>query len=235
MTARKWRFAAIVGLVCCFTGSAYANGGVYLEDIRIKNNGKVVFSDDFNDGDISDWTHLRDVSVFTIEKTSTQMMLLNEHGNQMAEADHPLDLNLSGSLEFSTMVCIAPPTEQYYGQKDIACAFNMSLDYREQPNCAPETLRIHALLYRNDQKCKITVTRLSRDEEKYKSSDMSSAVLPTGKWAILTLRLDSISETATAYVDDSPVASIKYNANDFPKITSLAFYTTFGDGAQRTD
>jgi hypothetical protein len=223
-------------LVFCFAGSAFAQrGGIYLDQIRIYNDSKVIFSDDFDDGNVSDWNQLANASLITVDQERLSRILwMNKQEKTDSIAWHKLDMTQVGSVELSAAVYVAPAIEQYEWQNKNFSAFSMHLEYRETPNSPADTLRIEVILYQNDQSCYVAAKRNSVVVTDCFNKS-KQPVLATGKWARLTLRLDPTSGTATACLNDSPVASVPYDPVDFPRITSLAISSSFGDGALRAE
>jgi hypothetical protein len=232
VTVRCFPATAVLAfaLVCCLGGSAWAQmGGICVDNVQIKNDGNVVFSKNFDDGNISDWTDLSDVSLFTVQqKPPSRSLWMNNHGKATAMAQHKLDLTPVGTTEFTAAVYIAPAEQQYEWRKDEVSTFSMALDYRVTPNVGADSLRIDVMLYPKDLSCKVSALRNSSKVNKFKMTQQP--VLPTGKWAYLTLRLDATAATATACLNGAPVASIPYDPEDFPKFTSLYLSASFGDG-----
>lgn len=238
MVIQRRFFAAVTlafGLACCLAGSAFAQcGGVYLDNIQLKNDGNVAFTENFDSGNISAWYQLGDASLFTVDqKTPSRMLWMNSHGKNTGMAQHKLYITPNGCTELSASVYIAPAAEQYEWQKERFSAFFMSLEYRKTPNSPADSIRIEVILYPKDKGCKVAAKRNSPVVTKFNMTPQP--VLSTGKWVLLTLRLDPVAGTATACIDNTPLASVPYDPADFPMFNNLVLSTSFGDGTQQTE
>lgn len=234
MMIKKWLLTAtvpVLGLVCCLVGSAaHAAGGIYFDNVQIKNDGKVVLSENFDDGDVSDWYQLTEATLLSVkDNPPSRVLWLNKHGQKDDMARHKFNVPQVGLLEFGAHVYVPSAVEQYNWQNQKDTSLYVSLEF----NGVGNQMWFVIFLKPQEQGCRITVRQNAPGGAKFQSTPQP--VIPIGKWVYATFRLDPDAKTITGYIDGKQVASAPYDPSVCGTLTGLTFNGTFGDGSQRTD
>lgn len=215
-------------------GAACATGGIYIDDLQITNNGKVVFSDNFDRTSLTGWTDTTDASVVVDQSQKHQSaLLLNSHIScPVAQATHSLLLKNAGLVEMSAAIYCTPADEQFqHHVKKIGCVTSFILGpTRSELDGIDAVIELNP----NGSAYQLGVTSL-RSGTITKSAVTTNPIMQPGKWALIKLRLDPKTATATVFLDGNAVASIGYNPEDYRKISEVNIVTPMGDGSKRTD
>ncbi len=213
--------AMLVGL-----SSAYAAGGIYFDDVIVGNDRTVVFADNFDDGNASDWTSKNDATVTAGQCNSKPYSLhLNCHGRVVSQAYHLLPIRVSGLVEAHARVWLPPVQEQYAWHHKTTSSTNLVLYSRESSDSisAGVELRPGELGYR------IHLRWNESDGGSGAKVCTDKVVLKPGRWALLSLYLDSATGRAFACLDGKDQVSVIYNPLKFSSIIRMAFWGRLGD------
>jgi hypothetical protein len=91
-----------------------ARGGVYVDDLVLKNNGTVVYSEDFDSADLSGWYSITDASVSSDHYSSAGYSLYeNSYGGAFAKVSTDVLVSNPGLLELSFRVWLPEASEQW--------------------------------------------------------------------------------------------------------------------------
>lgn len=232
--------------------NAYAAGGVLVDDLKITNDGKMVFSDGFNSAALSAWSKLYDATL--IPSAGGYYLHLNKHHSQSASMYHQLSVKQVGVLELSAKVFINPPEEQYlYGRKQISM-----LVFTLYSANAPNTLRAAVSLYPGEKANRVGIglqrtetgtalmhmpkqiaERLKPGTQAMETKYLKGYGITTPKpviqpktWATVTVRMDSKTGTATILVDGKEIVSQNYDVNTYGSLGYVMIDCSYGDGAK---
>ena len=226
------RICALAGLLIFVlaVGAAYAAGGIYIDNLKITNNGKVIFSDSFDGGKLVGWTKMTDASwIPDGPNTQKGALLLNKHGSVAATAYHGLSSGQSlGVVEMSAEVFCTAPSEQYgWAVRKGACGTFFRL-YSGSSNA---TIEAKVQLNPCQTSYQLGITAMNSQQGTYSKLP----VLRPAKWATITLRLDPRSATATFFLDGRAFVSARYNPQQFRSLKEIGIVTGLGDGSKWTD
>lgn len=189
-------------------------GGIYFDDILLKNNGKAVFFEDFQ-GDLSRWPRKDNAGVETSNSKAACLYL----NNVVSEAFHEASITQPGLIELSAWVWLPPATEQ------VRRTFT-DLNLYSGTSCDNIGAGVQV-----DEKAKGYCIRLqwNRSDGDDKEVVTQSSVLQPGKWARLALHLDSKTQQASALLDGVPQVSFHYAPANFKTIDCLSAWGSLGD------
>lgn len=227
-----WRRAllAIVGAGFVVTG-AHAAGGVYMDDFQVRNNGVVVFGDNFQDGNYAGWQNVVDAKVFNLSSNPQQpvySLCLNQQHKNVARAYHKLGISNAGVVELSVGILAAPCTEQYNcTHRNNECALRIGL------RSGNARSQINAIVFTGPEYtgCRISMT----EHKEYHGSPARGMPLQFNKWGMLTMRLDPRKRTASVLLDGKLLTTMRYDPRKFASISEICILCSFGEGSARTD
>lgn len=211
------------------TGIARAEGGAYLDDFRISNDGTEVFFDNFNDGSIADWTKMHDTTVVRDDKDKlVGYMFMNKHTHAASTAWHPLSVSSAGLVELSTLVYVTPYEQQF----DIRDGYPSVLMITLYSGSSDATAGLYIYLDKPKQDSQKSACSICVNLKNPNGTTIihNTALVPQ-KWATLTLRLDPKTGIASALLDGTVVRTLKYDPAKFKSIRELGLCCSFGDGA----
>jgi hypothetical protein len=215
--------------VMCAASALFASGGIYIDDFRVTNNGATVFSDNFDDGSISDWTNTYCVGVDSNTHYSSQYSL---HGNghvtpspQYSSAIHNLSFTGSGIVEESAMIWMPAVEQQYqysqgyagYAQFGLGATDIISVGVQLNGAEPGYHVRLLYLPAHNDLGC---------EPVRFVSENI---VLAPQTWAQLKLRLDPASWTASALLNGQLIGTVPYHPQYLTSFRTVSFYSDLQD------
>ncbi len=244
-------------LACLVTaGAAYAAGGIYLDDMTLTNYGTQMFTDGFNDSALRGWSDLHDVSLGQVNQGS-YLLLMNAHSAEAATAWRQLNVKDAGVVELTCKVLVAPSDEQYQyknkkysllylvlasGNTSAAIRGVVSLNPKEKGSRASigvqqtVTPPAQAPASSDSQSAvpKVIIPKIGPQYARIKNSGATSTapVIQPKTWALVTLKLDSKTSTASVLVDNKKIVSQPYNPSDFQSIRGIYLWSTYGDGVK---
>ncbi len=229
---RKPRFpiSAVALLSCLQPGAAAGGGGMYFDSLSVTNGGQVVFLDDFDDGNISDWREIQDVYMAPRQGKLGSCVYVNRRNpSRIARAFHSVLLDRPSAVEVSAEVYLPSPRHQYNwdGSRTMWTGIIVYSGSTEDHVCAAVELCPKHDAYR---------ARVQRLDSSKKSSSFLSLspkdVVQPGRWARMTLRLDPKAGTAAFLLDGTQVARTSYAPERFQSIKGLALQGDLGDWGQ---
>lgn len=229
MNGRYAIVLSITALVLAIASGAFAAGGVYIDDVRITNNGRQVLFDNFNDGTLNAWASVSQAIPVRVSPESSEYLLhMNRHERTSASMMYRMPQQPIGVFELSALVYIALAQEQ----ADYRLNRTSDLLFRLTSAAARGTITAGVKLYAKDQgnKVDVVVLQLIGQQQNTGSDRTKTSVLPCEKWATITLRLDPATRTATVLLDGNTVASTQYDPNSFPGFRMLTVLCGYGDG-----
>lgn len=227
MTSRVIAVLLSIMLICLVGGVVQAEGGAYIEDVVVTNNGQNVFFDNFNSGNLSKWTNINDAQMFYYTPNIAQYCLfLNKQHEAPATATHAATIENPGRVEFRSYSSLTPSEEQYDWQKRGACQLSFAIVSASSPD---KVVRCYAYLnpLQHASNAGISTSRTAT------GTITTKAIIDANKWMHYRMIMDPKTRTATFYLDGSRMASTKYNPDDFRSIGALEITTSFGDGKYR--
>jgi hypothetical protein len=229
MLLRIYALASLLVFVMA-VGAAFAAGGIYIDNLKITNNGKEVFSDAFNSGKLIGWNKMND-AIWSSDRANTQQgaMLLNKHQFCAATAYHSFSAKNIGIVEVSADVYCTPPDEQYERiSKKNACGTFFRL-YSGSSNA---TIEAKIQLNVCQSTYQLGITHLdARQGETYSKLP----VMQPATWSHIVLRLDPRSATATMFLGGKAYVTAGYDPQQFQSLQEIGIVTGLGDGSKRTD
>lgn len=227
---------AILVVLCTFSARAgWADGGLYLDDFRITNNGASAFFDNFDDGKLDGWTKMHDASVFCTGRGRTRQcsMMLDKHQFCAATAYHSVTMPDAGKVEMSTRVYVTPPGEQYDYRKGVYCLLYITL---YSGSSSSEVAAIVNLNPGEDMnRIGIRLQHMKNGKRVGIGGTSPNPVLAPNQWAALTLRLDPKSGLISVILDGKPIVVRQYDPARFASIREVGICSGYGDGSLRTD
>jgi hypothetical protein len=210
-------------LMACI--SAYAVGGIYFDDLSVTNNGTSVFSDNFDDGSISDWTPKNDAALSSsVARSAQYSVYLNQWGSTVADAFHSVSIATPGVVEASVWVWLPPTQEQYRPTSTYIYLYSGN---PSDNMYAGIELRDGETGYR---------VKLGWNGVPGDSARTSSVVLAPQTWAKLTLRLNAASGNSTAYalLNDQTQLSFWYTPSTWTSVNKVSFWGWLGGASEPT-
>ena len=192
-------------------------GGIYFDDILLKNDGRAVFFDDFQSGGLSLWPSADDARVECSGSDSKACCLyLNQRGPVVSDAFHVVSVQHPGVVELSAWVWLPPTSEQIpaFTSLNLYSSGNDTAGVGVQVDSKSRGYRIRLQWNRSDG-----------DDKEIESK---TVVLRPGKWARIALRLDAGTKKMSALLDGVPKVSFHYAPANFGKIDMLSVWGWLG-------
>lgn len=228
---RNLMFAVgFVALIMCVAVAvpARAAGGIYFDDFLITNNSATVFTDNFNDGAISDWQWTNDASVSSQHSySSSDSLYLNWHGASVSCAYHSISITQPGVVEASAMVMLPGVQGQYCRNYNTSTFTNIVLYSRN----TSDNLFAGMEFVPGEAGYRIYMAWHNYSGGPGAQATTASVVLTPGTWGELKLRLDTASNMAYALFNDQQLLSFSYNSQNFQSIGTTSVWGWLGDGA----
>ena len=212
-----------------------AAGGIYIEDLTVTNDGRVVFSDNFDDGSISDWEAVRDATVELQQtKPPNGVLHVNRQGDICCCAYHKVSIPRPGVVELSAWVFL-PSVEEQSCYKTSASSFtglsilsgstddSVAVDVELRPKEKGYRVQIHANTYETGKPCQA------------ERRSTSSVVLTPGKWARLSLKMVFDGGSAFASLDGKELLSMSFLLEHYAPIKQAAIWGWLGDKPRSSD
>lgn len=236
MLAKTWAILAVLSLA--LSASAHAVGGIYFDDVSVSNNGKVVFADNFNDGNIDGWKIARpDVRCIQTEtKPINYCLYLNRLNDINTYASRLQTINNVGAFEVKAFVNLPPAKEQWgyrRGRRDTT-----RIDVMTARN--QHWFYVAIQLEPKESACRLQLTYVKQPEKgpdgkitKSNSEDFrtQSPVVPLCAWAEIAFTLDPVKKKATVLLDGKPQVSCDYDPSQIKNVISVDLTTWMGDMA----
>lgn len=220
MSLRLVLIAAVVLLL--LPCALLARGGVYVDDFTVTNDGKVVFSDNFDSGNLDQWTNLAAATVPCDAEGKRCCMHLNMHTDtDSGNAVHQMSIDTPGFLEVSWLQWIAAANEQ--ARHNVTGLHLLVSVHCQDPKhwIAAETM----LCANVDQPAlDISVDNVQKS---------CKVQIPTAKWVQMILRFDPKTSTISLLADNKVVGTDKYDPGVFNNLTYVRLESGLGDGTQR--
>jgi len=205
--------------LCCAATGAFGSGGIHFDDFSVTNNGSTVFSDNFDDGNISDWTSKDHATLdSSVSHSSPFSLHLNHTGGVVSEAFHSISTGSAGLVEASSWVWLPSVQEQaestftnivlYSGNTSDNIFTGVTL----KPGETGYRIWLH---WNNNSGADSTITT-------------SSVILPSQTWALLTLRLNSSNSMASALLNGQEQASFSYTSASFTSFDHTSVWGWLG-------
>jgi hypothetical protein len=229
MTTKIWAPASLLVFVLAIS-AACAGGGIYIDNLKITNNGKEVFSDALDSGKLVGWTKMSDTTwIPDGPNTQKGTMLLNKHIFCAATAYHSLSAKDLGVVELSADVYCTPPDEQYDQRvKKCGCVTYFTLYSGSSERDIQATIKLNPC--QSSYQLAITSAK-SREPSVYSKLP----VLAPATWSTIKFRLDPTRATATLSLDGKAIISAPYEPEQFQSLREIGLCTGLGDGSRRTD
>lgn len=204
----------------------WARGGAYIDDLVLRNNGTVVFSDNFDSGDLSEWHSAVDASVSSDHSYSADYSLYeNWHGTQYsATISSDMSISNPGLLELSFKVWLPAVSEQW------------------NSGSGSHVTGLYAILHSNttgkDYTSGLWLYPYDSNYRMYLNGQyQSNPSCASGAWQNVVVSLDpdylppngSTRGRAKLFLNSAEILSGGYSAADFPTIDSITIMSTFGD------
>jgi hypothetical protein len=220
--------AVVIGVA----SGAWCAGGVYVDNVRVTNDGQNAFLDNFDTGKLVGWTNATTAQV--VCDRSNCSMLLNKHVFCAAGAFHPLAIENPGVVDTSMDLYVTPAAEQYdCHKKNLPCIFYITLYSSVTTGKRTDDILGAGLsLAPNAQGCNVG---FKSNKQCLCKSWTTTPVVPAGQWVTLTFRLDAVNGRATIFVNARQVISIPYDRGPNPPVRQIGLCCGFGDGSKRTD
>jgi hypothetical protein len=219
----RLRLALIMTVVLLLPCALFAKGGVYIDNMLVTNDGRNIFSDDFDSGTLRNWTGLVAATVPCDAKKTYCSMHLNMHTNTgTATALHEMPIEAPGVLEVRWRLWVAPADEQSR-HKDTLLGLLVAVMCQQQKNWIAASTD----LCTDTDKPSLSI--LVNNVEK-----TSGVKIPTSKWVEMALRFDPGSSTVSFLADGKVAVTAKYDPSQFTSVRQLRLECGYGDGAQRT-
>lgn len=205
-----------------------AGGGIYVDDFTVKNDGKVLFTDNFDDGSVSDWTFVRDATVVCDDATPRNCCL---HVDRQRYANccayHAVSIPSPGVVELSAWIFLPPVEEQscytvsggsftgisvYSGSTKDDVAAAVELQHLEKGY----RIRVYSNSYNTGKPME------------HAQAVTPNPVLVPGKWARLTLKLAFADGKASAYLDDKMLDSVSFRPENYAFVKKVAAWGGLG-------
>lgn len=245
-----------VGLVLACglsSSSAFASGGVQMDDLQITNNGRVVLSDSFENTSLRGWSDPHEVGLIP-SSAGGYSISLNRHHLKPSGMYHQLLVREVGDVELTAKVYVTPPEEQYqYKNKGLSTLY-ITMYSANTPNTihAVVSLRPGERANRVGLGLQHTETgaptlkmpkqiadRLKADPRQAGATRLKgygvtspSAVIQPKTWATLTVKLDSKTGTAAILVDGKQIVTQPFDAASYQSLGYVGISCDYGDGAQ---
>lgn len=218
--------ACLVAFASVVPGVANAKGGIYVDDISITNSNASVFSDNFDDGSISDWDWIDNTATLSSAHTHspTKSLYLNWHGKSVAEAFHKMSITQPSVVDYSAWVYLPPASEQYGWSHKTLIFTNLVLYSGNTSN----NLFAGIELYPSQSAYSIWLNwnNFGGTNAKAEKKDVVAA----NTWVKLTLRMDNINGKAYALLNGTQQASITYDPKNFTSFNNASVWGWLGDG-----
>lgn len=216
------RNIALVALLSVFalaalSGPLCASGGMYVDDLSIKNNGQVVFSDSFDNGNVNNWFMVG----CNFDSTHYNSANSSIHFDGMGTgATRAMSMPQVGAVEVSTWIYMPSVGEQYNSTKSVSyCRIGLWNDVRDLVSMGVE-------LFPNELGYRVNVwTGHGVSTDRY--LDTRNWVLGSGCWNKLTLRMDPSNSTVSTLLNDQQQASITYEPNAYQGFTNFSINSGF--------
>lgn len=210
------RLAVMLLLLPC---ALLAKGGVYIDDVKITNDGVVVFSDSFNGGDLKNWTALRDATAPCDKDPASCCLHLNNHGTGLPNATHTLAMKEAGVVEVSWRQWVAPAEEQAGHERTVVGVMMGIVGEKTGRSIVASTC-----LYVGDKEPCLSV------DVDGKTGKLSELNVPTGKWVRMLVRMDSATSKVTFSADGKVGVEETYDPKSLLPAKQLTFQSGLGDG-----
>ena len=248
MSVRSVVLLFVLILSACWSG-AWAAGGVYLDDVKVTNNGAVALFDNFDDGGLTGWYNLSDATCECKSGKPPCGMLLNKHIFCAAGASHNLAIGQPEVVELSANVFVTPPEEQYdiavkkYAASTCKCGCGGPSDimyitlYAEAtvpPRKTTPKVDFYIQQVGSEAGCRVGV-EATQSNGSTSRSGCSGAPIPQRQWTPILLRLDPRTKLARLFVDGRQVSQTGYDPASLSQIQQLNLCCGFGDGSKRKD
>lgn len=248
MTRRYVVLLLVVVFSACWNG-AWAAGGVYLDDVKVTNNGIVALFDNFDDGNLAGWFNLSDATCECAKGGKPPCcILLNKHIFCAAGASHNLEITQSGVVELSASILVTPPEEQYdiavkqYDNSTGKCGGGpgdiMYVTLYAESTVPPKKTTANVDFYiqqvGTESGCRVGV-RATQSNGSTSNAGCKGNIIQHQRWTPLMLRLDPKTKLARLFVDGIQVAQTGYDPVALRGIKQLNLCCGFGDGSKRTD
>ena len=203
-------------------------GGIFIDDVAVLNNSKLVMADDFNTGELTAWTAPQPRVVVTpvMTNSANYCLYMNRENGNKTYARHSVQCDDVGALEVKAKVFLPPPAEQWgysHGKRErTSIGLTTGRDehrFNVEIAISPGELAYHVELVQ----IKMEIKEPRDRSETYASRE--HAIAP-GKWALVSFKLDPSAGTATVYVDGQLQVSCPYDSSKITKLNEL-YLTTF--------
>ncbi|MCE5200449.1 MAG: hypothetical protein ABFD54_13930 [Armatimonadota bacterium] len=199
----------------------YARGGVYIDDLVLKNGGTVIFSESFDSDDLSGWYSSNDASISTDHSCSTSNSLYeNWHGGSPATISTNISISNPALLELSFNVFLPDTLEQWNngGGAHVTALY----------------IILHSNTTNKDYTSGLWLYPYDTSYRMYLNGKYSGPSCASGNWQNVLVRLDPsnvncISRRATMLLNNNVLLFEGYSATDFPTIDTLTVFSNFGD------
>lgn len=231
-------WCVLVAVLLCLTLPVCGEnrGGVYFDDVSLTNNGTKIFSDDFNSGQITVWSHPRPlVTLFRYASNPVnycvylnRMIDINTYMSRMPKCGNV------GALEFKALVYLPGNQEQWnsmHGSRDrtrinIMTGRNEDWFYVAIDGNPRETGYRVQLTHVNPREKNTQPGGCGGAGADYKTS---GPVIPPATWVELVFKLDPAAKTAAVSVNGRSVVSGPYDPSLIHSLSLFDLCTWMGD------
>lgn len=220
----RYYSAVVVLILILAASSAASGGGVYIDDLSITNGDVTVFSDSFDDGDVSDWHSMKDAMLSPNSSSSPASMHLNWHGGSLAQAFHSIAIASPGLIEASARVWLPPVQEQYNWSHGEISSASISL------HSASSASNLYAgiELWPGETGYRLS---LGRNEPGASVSYVTGApYLFPDTWGLITMRVDPSASSARMYLDGIEQCIVSFHPQCFQSYDGISLYGNLGNG-----
>lgn len=220
---------AVLFAVCGLAVVGLCAGGVYVDDLRVTNNGAQVLLDNFETGKLDGWTKLTGAELAANEQNKS--LAINRHGNYAATAYRTISIDKPGLVEISWFIFVAPVGEQYDCKKGGACTMSIRLLSGMSASSNAGVPSAALILNPCETTCRAGLAPANSFNATAKTK---SPVLSLGRWVPVVFRLDSANGKATLLVNGREAVSMSYDPSSTKSIRQIGFVSQFGDGSNRS-
>jgi hypothetical protein len=219
-------FAIVLWLASCSV--LHAAGGIVFDSLTITNNGAVVLYDDFNDGDISNWSARNDVSIASAqgEISRVSCLCLNWHGKALAGATKRSIIAQPGVTEVVARVCLPPVEEQYnWSRKTVNSA-----DIMLRSGSSKDAMCVSIELYPKEAGYRVSLSWNQCNSSEIKRIESSGPRIAPQTWMEISLRVDPGNRVASLGLNSRHIACLTYDPKRFQSFKSISICGRLGDG-----
>ncbi len=221
---------AALALTLGLAVQATAIGGMCVEDLVVKNDGATVFADNFDDGNITDWTSTNDASVFCAgESPGNCFLRINRTANVVASAYHRVSIPRAGTVELSAWVWLPKPSEQFTTPNSTTFTYFYLTSGEKLASGSTPDVHGGPTLRSGEKAYRVQVGQQYGSLNKATAGTRSPVIQPE-TWTYLTIRIDKSIRRARALVNGKEVCSVLIDNDDFPSIGQISVWGWLGDG-----